>query len=1590
MSKRKIMALAMLLIISVTCTAIFMYSKGEAKASFTRTEVKEVFDPILKELVSERENVLTIPELVEGQENITVIGQVAYSYASSSNDVATNFLLQDVIDGEVVGLLVNDKTNAASYTIGDVVLVTGSVGSYGGVLEFKNVTNVEKIKSEEPFEAQEISIGELKTDASKYVSEYVVIKNAVLEAYDGNNNTYFSDGTGSLPIYRGAAFPEGVTAGSTVDVYCVYSQFKGASQVRVGSSDKYVPSQGVDENEYYVEKSISVIKAEDKEGTLLEDEYFELKFDTTKLGNIKFNFDLEATSDASRCYELFYSLDGENYTKFTKVCLDKQGVSKHFEFTLPSKLNNAKNVEIAVVATGKDFMGVDPVKTNTVKLTNIDIIGSPIKSDKIAQTVDILPAEDEILLNQEIVLSTPTEDAEIYYSVNDSEYQLYNAEEKLYATKLPISIKAYAKKDGLEESLVTTKDYKQVVVSEVKSSPKATSIKLGKVIRLTTDTDEAIIKYSFDKEEWFDYSEGAIVAEQLPMTIYAKATKEGYKDSAISTYIYNEKTEQNYNIYFGQLHSHTTYSDGAGTAQEAFRYASTEAEQVDFMAVTDHSNSFDNDLNASITDASMSEEWNEGRALAKQYTTDSFVGLFGYEMTWSDKTGHMNTFNSPGFQSRNQEGMTNNNKASNSLANYYDCLKKVPESISMFNHPGTTFGYFQSFGLYSEEMDDLIKLVEVGNGEGAIGSSGYFPSYEYYTRALDKGWHVAPTNNQDNHKGKWGNANTGRSVVLANSLSEEDIYDAMSNYRVYATEDNDLEIKYMLDGYYMGETLEKDEVGKNVNIQVDIKDPTDRAIGKVEVIVNNGVSIAEQYVDKTEETLTFEVSSDYTYYYIKITQPDKDIAVTAPIWIGRVEAIGLEEVTKDSSMAVVDEPLNISFGMYNNESKDFNITSIEALIDGEVVEKIDIEKEKLTKVLANSTMKHTFSYTHHKHGNVELQISIKGKYGGVKKEFNEYLSLSYIPNELITNVLIDGTHNNDYVNGYYANNMGNFSDLAADKFIKVHIEKEKITKEMLDDAQLLIITCPAREDGVIKGNGSTGDIAYEQSFFEDEFIQLVKEYVESGKTVMVCGLGDKQDVAGGQTSTKVNKLLEGIGATTRINSDTACNKLLDDAYRLKLTEYNTTDEVFKGLVEGQEYSQYKGSSLILDSNAVETGKVNWLVKGDENYYSKSYADFDDNWYDTSNNIVTTAVEYMNNNGKLYISGAVMMSDFEVKAELDNASSLQYANYTMVNNILDSIAKEVEITPIREVRKANLGDIFTVEGYVTSGTSNENTSFFDAIYVQDDTAGITVFPYANKGLEIGTKVRITGYVDAYQGDIEIQLLSCKILDEEKKIIEPTLMSTKDSMDYDNYGGMLIKTVGKATDIVYTEDKTGVAQFNLVDEDGNKANIFIDGYILSGTTGKNELASVVKEGELVSAVGVLYKHPEGESDVSVPCLRVRNCDEIIAVNAAENDELQEDIDNGNYQGGAYTNFNDNDINNGNTNSNSPSGNYSNTNSTNVDNGNNANDNQGVVSQAASKIKSLIKTGDNSNVLVYVGIAIVALGGIVALVIYRRRKA
>ena len=144
---------------------------------------------------------------------------------------------------------------------------------------------------------------------------------------------------------------------------------------------------------------------------------------------------------------------------------------------------------------------------------------------------------------------------------------------------------------------------------------------------------------------------------------------------------------------------------------------------------------------------------------------------------------------------------------------------------------------------------------------------------------------MAPTNNQDNHKGNWGDSNTARSVVLASDLSEEAIYDAIRNYRVYATEDNDLSILYSLNGNAMGSILSEQENG--VTLTAQITDPTDTADMKVEVIVNGGLVLDSQTLTDGKGTVTFTFdSNDYSYYYLRVTQADQNIAVTAPVWTG--------------------------------------------------------------------------------------------------------------------------------------------------------------------------------------------------------------------------------------------------------------------------------------------------------------------------------------------------------------------------------------------------------------------------------------------------------------------------------------------------------------------------------------------------------------------------------------------------------------------------------------------------------------------------------------------------------------------------------
>ena len=167
-----------------------------------------------------------------------------------------------------------------------------------------------------------------------------------------------------------------------------------------------------------------------------------------------------------------------------------------------------------------------------------------------------------------------------------------------------------------------------------------------------------------------------------------------------------------YQLYFGQLHSHTQYSDGAGSLDAALDYVKNlpESANVQFVAFTDHSNYFDTTgaanpegalYDMSLASASSQETWNSYRssvAAFNEANAGSLVALAGFEMTWSGGPGHINTFNTPGIVSRNNSTLNNKTDYAGMRA-YYALLSQQEgaDSLSQFNHPGNTFGTFGDF-----------------------------------------------------------------------------------------------------------------------------------------------------------------------------------------------------------------------------------------------------------------------------------------------------------------------------------------------------------------------------------------------------------------------------------------------------------------------------------------------------------------------------------------------------------------------------------------------------------------------------------------------------------------------------------------------------------------------------------------------------------------------------------------------------------------------------------------------------------------------------------------------------------------------------
>lgn len=546
----------------------------------------------------------------------------------------------------------------------------------------------------------------------------------------------------------------------------------------------------------------------------------------------------------------------------------------------------------------------------------------------------------------------------------------------------------------------------------------------------------------------------------------------------------------------------------------------------------------------------------------------------------------------------------------------------------------------------------------------------------------------------------------------------------------------------------MGSILPKSE---EAEITVFLSDPTDEAIGNVEVVTDGGAVLVSEYVETPSQVLELSASCGHSYYYLRITQPDGDVAVTAPVWMDGYDDIGIESFTSDTLTPARDEEIGLTVELYNDESVEFDLDALSLYADETLVSTVS----DLGEVAGMSTLDYTFSYAHPELGVTEFRVEAAGSVNGEDRTYEDTLSLSFHVPEQVKRIAVDASHGNSGVD-----KLNRLKAIAA----KVNIAVDILDGELPENSDLLLITAPAET-------------------FDEEFVENVRSFVENGGTVILCGQSDMGDLSL-HASGELNRLLEAMGATVRLNDDTAWdeenNSGTPDAVSANV--FNPSGDLTKSLKPEQTYTQRAGCT-------VNPGNGTWLVKGRDTTHG---IDADADGQETGEDTVLLAGEELPGDGKVYVSGGLFLEDSAMK-EPDNIWKPVSGNQRIVEALLKiERAACPELVTIGEMRSGKAGEIYHIRGWATSGTSHPGNTFSKTIYLQDDTGGVALVPFTGENIEVGTPIEVVGRKEIRGGNVVL-----KIIDYDKKLDEPLYNYTpettpnKDAMDYDANGGRLCR-------------------------------------------------------------------------------------------------------------------------------------------------------------------------------------------------------
>lgn len=418
-----------------------------------------------------------------------------------------------------------------------------------------------------------------------------------------------------------------------------------------------------------------------------------------------------------------------------------------------------------------------------------------------------------------------------------------------------------------------------------------------------------------------------------------------------------------YTVYYTNLHSQTNDSDGGGAVSTcsssqpaqsgaygpADAYAYAKAAGLDALMTSEHNHYFDGSsgTNASGSGATARSRYKAGLTAASSYNTANpgFLAIYGMEWGVISNGGHLNIFNSNelfSWEYNSSNDLFGDRFTTKSdYAALYSTMRQLG-LVGQFNHPDTT-GQFIISGTdlaYSADGDEVMVLAEILNTSAFSANTTETEtsrsSYEAaYKKLLERGFHVAPSTDQDNHCANWGKSYTNRTGVLipnGTALSLTSFIEALKARRVFATMDKTSQIVLTANGHVMGERFSN---SGSLALSVGYASSTSaRSAATVEIL--EGVPGRNGTITTlaSAATATTTPATGSHFYYAKVTQDDGKILWSAPVWVTQTTGGSTDSTAPTATASVSGSAGNITLSA--TASDNVGVSRVDFVIDSVV------------------------------------------------------------------------------------------------------------------------------------------------------------------------------------------------------------------------------------------------------------------------------------------------------------------------------------------------------------------------------------------------------------------------------------------------------------------------------------------------------------------------------------------------------------------------------------------------------------------------------------------------------------------------------